>query len=75
MAEDVNFIASVRMPDTMQPVRDLTAEKVQLAQTVKGQLQEQVADNKKKEKESKFFGMSDEEILMNKEVFAQMGII
>ena len=75
MAEDVNFVASVRMPDTMQPIRDLTAEKVQLAQTVKGQLQEQVAENKKKEKESKFFGMSDEEILMNKEVFAQMGVL
>ena len=65
------FYASVRIPDMTHP-KDPEFEKSKLRTTVNGFLSEQVKQKEKAQKEGngKFFGMSDEEILLNKDVFA-----
>ena len=57
--------------------KDPEFEKFKLKTTVNGFLSEQMKQKEKKKEEGdgKFFGMSDEEILLNKDVFAQMGLI
>ena len=71
IATESGFYASVRIPDMTHP-KDPEIEKSKLRTTVNGFLTEQVRqkEQNKKDGDGKFFGMSDEEILLNKDVFA-----
>ena len=73
---DGAFYASVTLQDLVNH-KDPTLIKNLKAQTMNGFLSEQLQQRKqtKKEGDGKFFGMTDEEILLNKETFVQMGLI
>ena len=74
--EEANYLASVKIPDMVAPV-DAVAEKRRQASAMKGFLQEQMQTKKQamRTQEGKFFGLTDEEILLNKDIFKQMGLI
>ena len=65
------------MPDTVNGFEPQYEQKKRLTKDLTKVLKEQMQHKKvqKKEEEKKFFGMTDEEILMNKDVFKQMGLL
>ena len=70
------YLASVKVDDLVRPVdpRRITQEK---CAQMKGYLVEQMQAKQRAEKQGdgKFFGMTDEEILMNQDLFRQMGLL
>ena len=75
--EDGNYYTSVKLPDTVNGFEPQNEQKKRLTKDLTKVLKEQMQHKKvqKKEEEKKFFGMTDEEILMNKDVFKQMGLL
>ena len=73
---DGAFFASVKLQDLVDP-KDPCDVKNGKAKQMKDYLQDQIKEKtqKKKDGDGKFFGMTDAEILLNKETFIQMGLI
>ena len=63
-------MTTVRIQDIVNPI-DENEEKIKKANITKGLLKEQTAIRKQAQEDGngKFFGMTDEEILLNKDVF------
>ena len=73
MAENIKdgkFLTTVRIQDIADPIDD-NEEKIKKAKITRDLLQEQTAIMKqaKEDGNGKFFGMTDEEILLNKDLF------
>ena len=75
-AAEQGYLASIKVDDLVRPVDPRTVEK-QKHDTQKGFLHEQFKEKAKAQKEGdgKFFGMTDEEILLNQEYFRKMGLM
>ena len=74
---DGNYYTSVKLPDTVTGFEPQLEEKKKLTKELPKVLKEQMNHKKvqKKEETNKFFGMTDEEILMNKDTFIKMGLL
>ena len=74
--KDGQFLTTVRIQDIADP-KDDYEERMKKANITRDLLKEQTAHRKqaKEDGNGKFFGMTDEEILLNKDVFIQMGLI
>ena len=77
MRDDGNYYTSIKLPDTVTGYEPLLEEKKKLTKELPKALKEQIKHKKvqKQEQANKFFGMTDEEILMNKDTFIKMGLL
>ena len=68
--KDGKFLTTVRIQDIVNPIDD-NEEKIKKANITKNLLKEQTTIRKqaKEDGNGKFFGMTDEEILLNKDLF------
>ena len=74
--EEQGYLASVKVDDLVRP-RDPRKVVQEKCDKQKGFLNDQVQQKREAEKagDGMFFGMTDEEILMNREHFKQMGLL
>ena len=74
--KDGNLLSTVPIQDIVDPIDD-NEEKIKKANITKELLKEQTAvrQQAREDGNGKFFGMTDEEILLNKDLFTQMGLI
>ena len=70
------YFTSVRIPDITDP-KDPEKQKQDKMAVMKKHLQQQVDEKEKfkREGEGQFFGMTDEEILLNQHTFRTMGLL
>ena len=73
-AQRLPYYASIKIPDVVNEV-DLDKVRLQKNEQQKGYLDGQKKESKEVHEGGQFFGMTDQEILMNQEVFRKMGLI